>query len=77
VGADGSVVSSGGFQAIPMLDDARTLGSINVKDVIVGPSYGGCFDVNGRVLGPDHDSCELSCIRINQRRVGYFGRRLD
>jgi hypothetical protein len=77
VGADGSIVNGGGFQAIPMFNDARTLGPVNVKDVVVGTSCGGRFDVDGRVLGPDHDSCELTCSRLNQTTRQDFGRRLD
>lgn len=48
------------FQAVPVLDYARTLGFVNVKDVVRRSSLIGGLDVDRGILGTHHNASDLA-----------------
>lgn len=57
--ANGTVVDGRSGHDVPMLDDARSFGPVNVVDIIIGLPRSDRLDVDDGVLGTDHDTGNL------------------
>lgn len=57
--ANGSVVDGRSGHDVPMLDDARSFGPINVVDIKIGLSRSDRLDVYDGVLGTNHNTGDL------------------
>jgi hypothetical protein len=57
--ADGSVVNGRSGHDVPMLDDARSFGPVDVVDIIIGLPRSDRIDMDDGVFGTDHDTGNL------------------
>lgn len=66
MGRDRLVVDDDLLDAVPVLDQARPHASIDIVDRVVRPVRVGGVDVNGGVLGTDHDTRDLAANTQHQ-----------